>query len=335
MTRGIIIGQIIDNLSNLKNQINLRAKLGFLDLNKVSEDFFKEIFNIVYKYSLVNLNESRCNEPGLDLGDEFNKIAFQITGTKTSQKIQHTLEKITKEQLKVYNDIFIFIVGDKQSKYTIADDLVSKVNFNINNILDLNDLCRDIVSLDIDQLYELKNIFDREFNMIKVELEVPDENGNYETSLYNNLEKQQFVRAKNYNKLYNWSDEMGKNIYSCIDEDLNSLFDILVTLPRLSREFHLISQERSKNGSILLHLLQRHMNFTEKELIIEVQILKEEDLCEIDTIESYEEPDRTYYRNKYSETLDIVIAYAKDNAVPIRDILVKLNFSHFEEKAEE
>ena len=47
---------------------------------------------------LVNLNASRSNEPGLDLGDAAEKTAFQTTSEVTSAKVNDTLAKITDEQ---------------------------------------------------------------------------------------------------------------------------------------------------------------------------------------------------------------------------------------------
>ncbi|RXM43911.1 SMEK domain-containing protein [Flavobacterium sp. YO12] len=93
MTRGILIGEIVDSLSILNNQISLRCSLGFTDLNKVSEDFFAKLLNRIYNYSLINLNENRSNEPGLDIGDESNSIAYQVTSQVDSSKITSTLEK--------------------------------------------------------------------------------------------------------------------------------------------------------------------------------------------------------------------------------------------------
>src|SRR5690606_24643768 len=103
ITRGIIIGGLIDDLSILESQINMRCQVGLTDLNKFCEDFFKEVINISYNINLKNLNESRSNAPGLDLGDKKNKIAYQITSTSTSLKINNTLEKISEEQLKNYD----------------------------------------------------------------------------------------------------------------------------------------------------------------------------------------------------------------------------------------
>lgn len=125
MTRGILIGEIIDNLSNLNNQISLRCSLGFTDLNKVSEDFFAKLLNKIYSYNLVNLNATRSNEPGLDIGDEPNSVAFQVTSQADSSKINNTLEKITTEQQDKF--IKILIIGEKQGSYTvIKTDLIEK-----------------------------------------------------------------------------------------------------------------------------------------------------------------------------------------------------------------
>jgi hypothetical protein len=49
--------------------------------------------------SLVNLNENRSNAPGLDLGDEANGIAFQVTAERTSAKVNETLAKLTAAQI--------------------------------------------------------------------------------------------------------------------------------------------------------------------------------------------------------------------------------------------
>jgi hypothetical protein len=100
LTRGIIIGKLIDDLTTLQSQIEMRCQVGLTDLNKFSEDFIKEVLNVCYGYALKNLNKNRSNEPGLDLGDDRESIAFQITSVATSQKVNETLRKIKDEDLK-------------------------------------------------------------------------------------------------------------------------------------------------------------------------------------------------------------------------------------------
>ncbi|MBK6819542.1 MAG: SMEK domain-containing protein [Bacteroidetes bacterium] len=76
ISRGIIIGKLIDDLSLLEHQIISRNKLGQFDLTKVCEDFFREIINTGYGLNLKNPKALRSNNPGLDLGDESKEIAF-------------------------------------------------------------------------------------------------------------------------------------------------------------------------------------------------------------------------------------------------------------------
>ncbi|WP_368660955.1 SMEK domain-containing protein [Paracoccus sp. (in: a-proteobacteria)] len=63
-----------------------RSKLGFTDVNRILEDFFKELLNLIYTANRVNLNKIRRNAPGLDLGDTTSttKRAFQVTSQASS-----------------------------------------------------------------------------------------------------------------------------------------------------------------------------------------------------------------------------------------------------------
>jgi hypothetical protein len=95
ITRGYFVGEIIDDLIGISHQVDNRCMLGLTDINKYLEDFFKEVLNKILGTNLINLNQDRSNEPGLDLGDEIAKVAFQVTSQKTSAKINETLAKLT------------------------------------------------------------------------------------------------------------------------------------------------------------------------------------------------------------------------------------------------
>ncbi|MBO0957366.1 SMEK domain-containing protein [Citrobacter freundii] len=93
ITRGYFIGQIIDELTSITDKIKNRAKLGLTDIHIHLEDFYRDILNITLDLNLINLNQERQNSPGLDLGDVAKEIAFQITGDKSSAKVNETLGK--------------------------------------------------------------------------------------------------------------------------------------------------------------------------------------------------------------------------------------------------
>src|SRR4051794_38151208 len=111
LTRGYFIGEIVDALSDVASQVSTRGRLGLTDLNKHAEDFFKTILNYLFSYSLENLNDDRSNAPGLDLGDEANGVAFQITAERTSAKVNDTLAKLTAGQIATYPRIRVLMIA--------------------------------------------------------------------------------------------------------------------------------------------------------------------------------------------------------------------------------
>jgi hypothetical protein len=69
--------------------------MGQTDINRVMEDvlipIFRELFNCP---NLRNLNTAEhSNYPGIDLGDDTARIAFQVTASSDSEKVKETLRK--------------------------------------------------------------------------------------------------------------------------------------------------------------------------------------------------------------------------------------------------
>jgi hypothetical protein len=150
ITRGYFIGQIIDELTAVSQQVKSRSGLQLFDLNRYLEDFFKDILNIVYGYKLINLNEERSNNPGLDLGDEVAKVAFQVTSTKISSKVNETLKKAA-NQVGKFPKIFVLVLQDKQGSYTLDAALCKPFGFIAEeHVLDVGDVLKKVLSLQIE-----------------------------------------------------------------------------------------------------------------------------------------------------------------------------------------
>lgn len=289
MTRGILIGEIIDNLSNLNNQINLRCSLGFTDLNKVSEDFFAKLLNLIYPYNLKNLNTERSNEPGLDIGDESNSVAFQVTSQSDSAKINSTLEKITLEQKTKFELIKILIIGQKQGSYTaIKPELVSQYQYTKTgksqpedfidfNIVDIKDLLREIITLDFKQIHEIYKFIKDEIQNIVIELEVPRTDGTYPTSLLSRKEIKPETKAKNAKLILDNSEFSDLKL-----QEINDFFLQLASITRVTREiYYFIIDEGEFEGdtfSIYLDEAVRKLNISEKRLLQELTILERKKL---------------------------------------------------------
>lgn len=77
LTRGHLIGQIVDDLAGIAAQAKQRARLHLFDIHTYIEDFSKEVLNRVLGINLANLNAERSNNPGLDLGDSASGWGFR------------------------------------------------------------------------------------------------------------------------------------------------------------------------------------------------------------------------------------------------------------------
>jgi len=337
LTRGHIIGKLIDDLAILKGQIELRNKAGIFDLTKFSEDFFRELLNIIYGLGLKNLNESRSNEPGLDLGDIHNKIAFQITSEKTSSKINSTLDKITKEQKSIYNTFNVLIIGDKQNSYSLTQDLVDSVGFKEKeNLLDLTNIAKVIVTLDLVDLHQIHDLFKRDLRNVTIELEPMDSDGNFESSIFNSIEVISNKPPENV-ELLEEHFEVSLDI-----SDYEALYHNLASVPRKFREYICLIAERGKHKEynkggqleygILALKLSTYLEIKEEDLFQEMLVIEDENLLYLG-----EETD-SYDRNVYSYVIDsselnIIIEYLKEKNLSIRKLIMKLDFSILESQS--
>lgn len=245
LTRGYFIGEIVDALSDIAGQVLTRGRLGLTDLNKHAEDFFKTILNHLFSLSLVNLNGERSNEPGLDLGDEANKIAFQITATRTSAKVNDTLDALSDEQIKAYPKIRVLMIAGKQSSYTLDAGLCSRASFSAEDIWDIHDLGKRCMDLPVDVLQLVYSHVHSELARIKIELEIPDADGKYPTTLADFIEaipKPQMSDLVKFNKLL--EEEGVKEDLGKTRESFATFSSTLAKLPRISREFLVMLIER-------------------------------------------------------------------------------------------
>ena len=338
ITRGIIIGKIVDDFSSLKYQIETRNRLGQFDLTKFCEDFIREVLNICFDLNLKNLNQTRSNFPGLDLGDKKNKKAYQITTQKTSAKINETLVKIIDNDEKNYDHFYVFIVGEKQTSYTIDADNAKKINFtHEGNIFDIDDILQSIVVLDIQKLESLYTLFVREFRQVKIELEPLDENGNFESSYFNYLEKKPSSPPLNAVKFLECSIEDAG--YKDAFQDVLNIYENLSYVPRVTRELIAIIVDKgvkkdanfNDDGKIkiLPQSLEKFLNLSEREVLVEINILENAKLVELDEDEVGERPQ--YFIKIKDEMLNHLLYWFIDKGISIRTVFNTMDFTILDE----
>lgn len=343
ITRGYFIGQIIDELTAVSQQVKSRSGLQLFDLNRYLEDFFKDILNIVYGYKLINLNEERSNNPGLDLGDETAKVAFQITSTKSSDKINKTLEKAVGQVAK-YPKIYVLILQDKQGSYgALNPTLALPFGFTADeHILDTGDVLKKVLSLPIGLLQDLHDLVSKEVARVKIELEVPDKSGKYQTNIDSYIEQIPRERFEGVSTYYQWltaESEKQSSSYDVSEEDVGKDFKrfikTLKKLPRISRQFYVFLLQRGEwkdtNRFINADYLQRVCSFPDMDG--ELRLLTTADLC------WRQEPDEhgesatwrisTVPRAKSYEFSWEFLDYVKQKKLSLEKIVVSLDFSDF------
>lgn len=345
ITRGYFIGQIIDEFGEVARQAKQRAAFTLTDMSVYCENFFRDVINIVEGLSLVNLNEERQNEPGLDLADTSKKIAFQVTSTNTSQKVNKTLGKITDDQRTAYDRFVILIIGDKHATYGAVDgDLATKNKFSVDrDIWDLGDIARKAIGMKIDRLQALHDLVRKEMARVKVELEIPDQDGKYETSGYDQWEAIPTPKVEDGSQFNAWlvDDNATQADPTWLQKDLVSIARRISALPRISREFLVMLFDRcepdrrgrfQEHPSLVLGKVQRM--YTGGDLDGELALLIDAELVALDGVDDDAEDRRPpeiglYLGVKCDELAIGFYDFVVKNELSFRKVIGEVDLSAF------
>lgn len=175
----IVLQQRISKyLNNIEDLIQMQNASGDYSLNKVAENIFKNILNIVYDFKLDNTNLYIANYPSIDLAStNGSRICFQVTSTNDVSKIKSTIKTFLKNELSKDFDKLKFILlkpsKDYKTKKFIAsiDRLLQQYNhgnfsFDITqDILDKNRLYNIVVTIcNPEQLFKIHGLLQQCFD---------------------------------------------------------------------------------------------------------------------------------------------------------------------------
>lgn len=154
---------IINSLTWLSTQVTVNNKLNFTDINVHSENFYRDLLNLAFDYNLVNINITDPNTAAIDLGDEANKFAIQVTSTSALAKTRHTVNKFIEKGLyKKYERLVILNITEKttHSMPTVGDE---RYSLNIkDDIWDIGDLSKRINNLDLTKIQQISNFLNQQ-----------------------------------------------------------------------------------------------------------------------------------------------------------------------------
>lgn len=346
LTRGKLFAEIIDSLAQFMFVLDTRGKMGMFDINKYCEDFAKELLNKTYHYRLENLNQNRSNEPGLDLGDEFNKIGVQVTTQKSSEKVNNTLGKITSDHKEKYDRFIVFILGKKQNTYTgINSDLANNVGFDFKrDIIDIHDVEKEILALPVEKIQIVYEFIKRDLIRVYSEFQLDTTPAGERVSILSGVETVPEIEFNNCNKLVTYNNLLGgvtvenpfqEEFALNLNEYCKEIFNILIKLPRITREAFYVIVERSEIDGTDLYvrdeLIKRIINVPMKRYYEEVSLLEENGLI---SVLDYEPNKWVIKPGKVCNKEDIlyfIVTACKYYKLSLKEILVDLNFSLLEE----
>ena len=158
MNKEVYLKNIAENLALLSREVSILNAVNLYDINIIAEDFFPGLLNLIYGYELKNANHLEKNAPAIDLIDQKNRIAVQVTSDNSSTKIKHTIEEFNKSQAYHLYDRLVVLILTQKKKYSSNFDTQGLFSFEkARDIWDVEKLIKDIREVETAQI---KNVSD-------------------------------------------------------------------------------------------------------------------------------------------------------------------------------
>ena len=161
------LNKIRSYLAAIETNVKLSNIDGYYDINRKLEDIIARLLNLIYGYKFVNANRIESNFPAVDLIDDDNRIAVQVTSDNSYTKINKTFDVFFNSKKKIfdkYDTVKFFMLKGKMEKYDIKKIPIKTKGFNVDeDILDNENLLRMISDFKIEQLQVIEQFLEKEF----------------------------------------------------------------------------------------------------------------------------------------------------------------------------
>lgn len=159
LQRETYIREIVSRLSWMQAEVQLRNSLNLYDLDIHAEVFFCELLNLVFGWSLIDLNRLQKNYVSIDLGDCKNRVAVQVTAQNTRDKVKKTLGRFLENGYeKDYDRLIVLMIGRPKPNFVKPFDTGGRFCFDAS--ADVWDMCRLTEEIGKKPDEELSRIFD-------------------------------------------------------------------------------------------------------------------------------------------------------------------------------
>jgi hypothetical protein len=212
-------------LAITRYDIEQRQLINEYGLNIHGENYFRDVFNFVYEKKYDNDNFNSQNNACIDLIDKNERLALQITTTRSKEKIENTFKALKIPKYKDYSiKIFYLLDKSKPNKETI-EEFKKDFNIDLNDCLfDYTDLIKKIADLKTPELLELDNKYFKN-NTEKYTDEI------VLNLVFKHLIKNYSIKNPNYDDDFGTIDTNEKiklnNINSRIESEINKSLDYI------------------------------------------------------------------------------------------------------------
>lgn len=163
MNKEVYLKNIAENLALLSREVSILNAVNLYDINIIAEDFFPGLLNLIYGYELKNANHLEKNAPAIDLIDQKNRIAVQVTSDNSSTKIRHTIEEFNKNQAYHLYDRLVVLILTQKKKYSSNFDTQGLFSFEkARDIWNVEKLIKDIRELETEQIKKISDYLSEE-----------------------------------------------------------------------------------------------------------------------------------------------------------------------------
>lgn len=169
-----LIEKIIECNDIFVREVKSYNAIGAYDINIHAEPTLIPILNGVFDLELEWANKEKKNFPAVDLIDDKNGVAFQVTATTSLDKIISTLEKFIAHNLHLkYPILYIYVLTEKLDNYNAAKIkkvVDGKIEFDANsNIIDYRDILKRVNSIvSVEKISNIAKLYEHEFSPVQI-----------------------------------------------------------------------------------------------------------------------------------------------------------------------
>ena len=153
-------------LTQFETYVKCSVDQDMTDINRYAEDFYCGLLNCAFGWDLRNLNQDNRNQPAIDLADDTNEIAVQVTSSTDRSKVTGTLKKFfeKKQDLK-YKTLLMLVIGKEDP---FQKDFTLEREFDFDPERDIWDTPRLLGRLesitDVDKLQAICDYLQKHFS---------------------------------------------------------------------------------------------------------------------------------------------------------------------------